>query len=91
MFRSNYKWSITFKNCESPWCTPVTYNIVHQLYLNKILKIKNVQVISVPTPLYENAFDPASLRDSCRDSSLLGACTATSPEGHQRKEKHVGR
>ena len=28
---NNYKWSITFKNCESLYCTPVTYNIV-QLY-----------------------------------------------------------
>ena len=30
---SNYKWSITFKNCESYW-TPVTYII---LYINYTL------------------------------------------------------
>ena len=45
MFHNNYKWNIIFKNCESLCCTPVTY-IVHQLYLNKILKFKNVLVIS---------------------------------------------
>ena len=28
---NNYKWSIVFKNCESLYCTPVTYNIVQQL------------------------------------------------------------
>ena len=27
----NYKWSITFKHCESLYCTHVTYNILHQL------------------------------------------------------------
>ena len=36
---NNYKWSITFKNCES-CCTPVTYHIVHQLYFNKEKKEK---------------------------------------------------
>ena len=34
MFYYNYKWNITFKNCESLCCTPETYNIVHQLYLD---------------------------------------------------------
>lgn len=28
--------SINFKNCESQYCTPVTYNIVQQPYLNLI-------------------------------------------------------
>ena len=32
----NYKWSITFKYCDSLCCTFVTYNIVHKLYFNKI-------------------------------------------------------
>ena len=27
-----YKQSITFKNCDSLFCAPVTYNIVHQLH-----------------------------------------------------------
>ena len=31
---NNYTWSITFKNCDSLYCTSVTYNIVHQLYFN---------------------------------------------------------
>ena len=35
IFYKNYKRSITFKNCESLYCTPVTYNIRHQLYVNK--------------------------------------------------------
>ena len=34
MFYNNYKWSITFKNCESLYYIPITYNIVHQLYFN---------------------------------------------------------
>ena len=33
------KWSTTFKNYKSVYCTLVTYNIVHQLYFNKIEKI----------------------------------------------------
>ena len=37
IFYNDYKWSITFKNCESLYCTPVTYNVAHQLY--SILKI----------------------------------------------------
>ena len=32
------KWSTTFKNYKSLYCTLVTYNIVHQLYFNKIKK-----------------------------------------------------
>ena len=32
---NNYKWNIAFKPCESPYGTPVAYNIVHQLYVNK--------------------------------------------------------
>ena len=31
---NNYKWSITFKICESIYCIPETYNTVPQLYLN---------------------------------------------------------
>ena len=38
MFYNNYKWNITFKNCESLCCTFETYNIVHQLYFNKTRK-----------------------------------------------------
>ena len=34
IFCNNYKWSIILKNCESLYCTPVTYKIVHQLYFN---------------------------------------------------------
>ena len=30
---------MTFTNCESLYCTPVTYNIVLQLYLNCTKKI----------------------------------------------------
>ena len=30
-FYNNYKWNITFKNCESLYFIPVTYNIIHQL------------------------------------------------------------
>ena len=37
MFYSNYKWSITFKNCKSLDCKPVTYII---LYIN-YTSIKN--------------------------------------------------
>ena len=37
----NYKWSITFKNCESQYYTPVnSYNVVYQLYFNQIKKEK---------------------------------------------------
>ena len=28
---NNYKWSITFKNCESLYCISMTYNILHEL------------------------------------------------------------
>ena len=34
MFSNNYKWSITFKNCEALYCTPVTY-MVQQLYFSE--------------------------------------------------------
>ena len=37
VFYNYYKWSITFKNCESLYCTPVTYNTVQQLCLEKKL------------------------------------------------------
>ena len=30
MFNDNYKWNLTFKNCESPCCTPVTYIIMYK-------------------------------------------------------------
>ena len=37
----NYKWSITFKNCESQYCTPInSYNVVYQLDFNQIKKEK---------------------------------------------------
>ena len=29
MFYNNYKWNITFKNCKSLYCTPVTYIVLH--------------------------------------------------------------
>ena len=29
---NNYKWSITFKNCESLYYTPVTYVILYSNY-----------------------------------------------------------
>ena len=32
MFYNNYKWSITFKNFELPYCTLVTYIILHINY-----------------------------------------------------------
>ena len=35
IFYNNYKWRITFKNCESLYCTSVTYNIGHQLYFTE--------------------------------------------------------
>ena len=41
IFFSN-KWRITFKNCKSPYCTPIIYNIVYQQYFN-FLKKKKVQ------------------------------------------------
>ena len=28
----NYKWSITLKNCDSLYCAPVTYKILHISY-----------------------------------------------------------
>ena len=31
---NNYKWNIAFKNYESSYYTPVTYNIVYQLHFN---------------------------------------------------------
>ena len=34
IFYNNFKWGIIFKTCESLYCTPVTYNVVHQLYFN---------------------------------------------------------
>ena len=41
---NNYKWSITFKNCESLYCTPVTYNfhINYTLIERSILKKSNL-------------------------------------------------
>ena len=44
---NSYKWNITFKNCESLYCTPVTYNIVQQLYFDKQFqkKHKNFKII----------------------------------------------
>ena len=43
MLYNNQKQSITFKNCESLCFTPITYNIVHQLYFNpKKNNIKSV-------------------------------------------------
>ena len=37
VFYNNYERSITFKNCESLYCTPVTYEniVVHQLSFHK--------------------------------------------------------
>ena len=35
IFYNNYKWNITFKNCESLYCTYVTYIMLYQLYFNK--------------------------------------------------------
>ena len=32
IFYSNYDWSITFKNCESLYFTPVTYIILYSNY-----------------------------------------------------------
>ena len=29
VFYNNYKWSISFKNCESLYCTPLTYLILY--------------------------------------------------------------
>ena len=34
-FHDDFKQSVTFKNWESLWYTPETYNIVHQLHHNK--------------------------------------------------------
>ena len=36
IFCSKYKWSITFKTCESLHCILVICNIVHELYINKV-------------------------------------------------------
>ena len=33
MLYDNYKWSLTFKSCESLCCTFETYNIVYKLHL----------------------------------------------------------
>ena len=38
---SHCKYSITFKSCESLYCTPVAYNMAHQIYFNK-KKLKEV-------------------------------------------------
>ena len=51
MFYYNYKWNITFKNCESLCCTPETYNIVHQLYLNN--NNNNKKILRVHTDLLD--------------------------------------
>lgn len=40
MFYINYKGSIIFQNCETLYCTSVTYNITHQLHFNKTSKKK---------------------------------------------------
>ena len=43
IFYNNYKWSITFKNCGSLYCTPITYIILYINYTSitkeKILKL----------------------------------------------------
>ena len=35
IFYDNYKWSITFNNCESLYYTPVTYLILYSDYTSK--------------------------------------------------------
>ena len=39
IFYNNYKWSITFKNCESLYFIPVTYNFVYNYTSIKKKKI----------------------------------------------------
>ena len=34
IFYNNYKWSITIKNCESLYCTPITYIILYIGYMS---------------------------------------------------------
>ena len=41
-FSSPINGVITFKNCKSPYCTPIIFNIVYQQYFN-FLKKKKVQ------------------------------------------------
>ena len=40
IFYNNYKWSVTFKNCESLCCTPVTYIILYIKYTSIYKKLK---------------------------------------------------
>ena len=44
VFYNNYKWSISFKNCESLYCTPLTYLILYITilhFLREKLNLKN--------------------------------------------------
>ena len=38
----NYKWNITFKNCESLYCTPVTYLYINYTSIKNKIKFKKV-------------------------------------------------
>ena len=40
IFYNNYKWSISFKNCESLYCTPLTYLILYINYTSFFKKNK---------------------------------------------------
>ena len=56
---NNYKQNVTFKNCDSLCCTTESYNMVHQLYLNKKRSGKKLKSIpatanfSNPEPILE--------------------------------------
>lgn len=48
MFYNNYTWSIPFKSCESLYCTPVTYLMLHGNYTSikdEINPIKNSEIL----------------------------------------------
>ena len=45
MFYNNYKWSITFKNCESLYCIPVIYITLYIHYTSIKKKKKDLDLI----------------------------------------------
>ena len=42
MFYNNYKWNITFKNCDPLYCTPITYIILYSNYASIFKKEASV-------------------------------------------------
>ena len=75
----------TFKNCESPYCTPVIYIIAQQLYFNKrkkseSLKGKNVGIAGGRARTRQSAQPACYLRQCVQNTSLLTSFSIAQPK-----------